>query len=57
LKTTHTWNRSLRCTDLGWKIREGGQIDPEQGCVVGELGSGQLHTVPAITGKLDHYIR
>ncbi len=47
---------TLRGPDLGGEIGEGGQVDAQEGGVVGELASGQLHAVAGVAGEFYHDI-
>jgi hypothetical protein len=56
LETAYTGHCTLRCTYFGREIGEGSQVNAQQGCIVGKLLAGKLHTIATVSCKFYHYI-
>ena len=54
LETRNACQSACRGPDFGWEIRHGGQVIPEDGCLLGEPVSGELHAVTRIAGEPDN---
>ena len=56
LESAHPGNRTLGGPDLRGEIGESGQVNAHQGGIIGKLAPGQLHSVAAVAGELDHHV-
>ena len=55
LKARYTGQGTCGRPDLSRKIREGLEVCTQEGGIVGELSTGQLHTVATVAGKFDDH--